>query len=314
MKSARAGADILIGVGLITDDPTTVARCASRESSSCSCSTTNSMNHHLHVLAPTRGDPVEPDDAPNHASKSRLLPSSRPIVFLVDDDARVRESLERMIRFAGWQVETFACAREFLARPRARGPSCLVSEVALRDLDGLDLQQRVTVDRPDMPVIFITGVADVPTTVKVMKAGAVELLVKPFDDALLLAAIRIAMDRSHIALRRQAETRVLEERFASLSPREREVMRLVVAGLLNKQVGAELGISEITVKAHRGRVMRKMRAGSLAHLVTMAAALRLGTDRFELQGPMGANCSANGKPASFSCSRLDRSISEPRGL
>lgn len=257
---------------------------------------------------------MEPDDAPNHTSKSRPLPGNRPTVFLVDDDPRVRESLERMPRFAGWQVEMFACAREFLARPRTHRPSCLVSEVALRDLNGLDLQQRVAADRPEMPVIFITGVADVPMAVKAMKAGAIELLVKPFDDARLLAAIRVALDCSHIALRRQAETRVLEERFASLSPREREVMLLVVAGLLNKQVGAELGISEITVKAHRGRVMRKMTAGSLAHLVTMAAALRLGTDRFEIHGPQGANCSANGKPASFSCNRRDRSMSAPRGL
>ena len=257
---------------------------------------------------------MAPDDASNRPSPSGPLPSDRPTVFVLDDDAGFRDSLERMIRFAGWQIETFACASEFLARPRTPGPSCLVCEVALRDLDGLELQRRVAVDRPETPVIFITGVADVPTTVEVMKAGAVELLVKPCDDARLLAAIRIALDRSHTEICRQAETRALEERFASLSPREREVMLLVVAGLLNKQVGAELGISEITVKAHRGRVMRKMTAGSLAHLVTMAAALRLGSHRFEGHGPQGANCSANGKPASFSRNRWDRSMSAPRGL
>jgi len=196
-------------------------------------------------------------------------------VFVVDDDVSVRESLELLIRNAGWQPETFASAQEFLARPRVLAPSCLVLDVALPDLNGLDLQKRVTADRIDMPIIFITGYGDVPMTVQAMKAGAVEFLTKPFGDDVLLSAIRHALERSHIALRHEAEIRALRDRHASLTRREREVMALVVSGLLNKQVGGELGISEITVKAHRGKVMRKMEANSLADLVTMAARLGL---------------------------------------
>jgi len=198
-----------------------------------------------------------------------------PIVFVVDDDVSVRESLEALIRCAGWEPETFASAQEFLARPRVLAPSCLVLDVTLPGLNGLDLQKRVAVDRIDMPIIFITGYGDVPMTVQAMKAGAVEFLTKPFRDDVLLTAIRHALERSRTALAHEAEIRALLDCYASLSSREREVMALVVSGLLNKQVGFELGISEITVKAHRGKVMRKMKAGSLADLVNMAASLRL---------------------------------------
>ena len=198
-----------------------------------------------------------------------------PIVFVVDDDVSVRESLELLIRYAGWQAETFASAQEFLSRPRVLAPSCLVLDIGLPDLNGLDLQKLIAADRIDMPIIFITGNGDVPTTVQAMKAGAVEFLTKPFDGDVLLSAIQHAIDRSLTALGHEAEMRAVKEGYASLTPREREVMALVVAGLLNKQVGGELGISEITVKAHRGKVMRKMEADSLADLVNMAARLRL---------------------------------------
>jgi FixJ family two-component response regulator len=196
------------------------------------------------------------------------------IVFVVDDDVSVRESLELLIKSAGWQPETFASAHEFLSRPPANVPCCLVLDVTLPGLNGLELQQQLA-KRTDMPIIFITGYGDVPMTVRAMKAGAIEFLTKPFKDDVLVEAIRGAIERSRDALRDEAELRMLRDCYASLTPREREVLALVVAGQLNKQVGGELGISEITVKAHRGQVMRKMKAGSLPDLVTMAARLGL---------------------------------------
>ena len=200
--------------------------------------------------------------------------SPTPTVFIVDDDVSVRESLELLIQSAGWRPELFASARDFLAHPRVLAPSCLVLDVSLPDLNGLELQQRIAPDRSDLPIIFITGHGDVPMTVKAMKAGAVEFLTKPFGADVLLGAIGQAIERSRAALAQEVEIRAVRDRYASLSGREREVMGLVVSGLLNKQIGGKLGISEITVKAHRGKVMRKMHAGSLADLVTMAARLR----------------------------------------
>jgi FixJ family two-component response regulator len=202
------------------------------------------------------------------------MPRAAPVVFVVDDDVSVRESLEVLIRCEGWQPETYASARAFLSRPRPPAPSCLVLDVDLPDLNGLELQ-KLLADRADIPIVFITGYGDVPMTVRAMKAGAAEFLTKPFGDDVLLSAIRLAIDRSNAALDREAELEVLRESYASLTRRERQVMALVVAGRLNKQVGGELGISEITVKAHRGKMMRKMKAGSLADLVKMAARLRL---------------------------------------
>jgi FixJ family two-component response regulator len=208
--------------------------------------------------------------------ESGLSPMSgvTPIVFIVDDDISASESLEFLIRCEGWRPETFASAEEFLKRPRTGVPNCLVLDVSLPGLTGLELQERICDERTDMPIIFITGHADVPTTVKAMKAGAIEFLVRPFSNDVLLNAILTALERSRIALSREAEMRVLRDRYASLSYRERQVMALVVSGRLNKQVGAELGISEITVKAHRGRVMQKMQADSLPELVRMTAKLR----------------------------------------
>lgn len=206
----------------------------------------------------------------------RSMPMSRtiPIVFVIDDDISVRESLEALIRFEGLQVETFASAAEFLNRPRATCPSCLVLDVSLPDLNGLALQEQLA-DRPEMPIIFITGFGDVPMTVQAMKAGAIEFLTKPFADTALLDAIKNAITRSNAAFDQDAEVGEIRDNYTLLSPREREVMALVVSGLMNKQVGAELGISEITVKAHRGSVMRKMKANSLVDLVNMAAKLHL---------------------------------------
>ena len=198
-----------------------------------------------------------------------------PIVFVVDDDVSVRESVEELIRYAGYQAETFSSAREFLNRPRARVPSCLVLDVSLPDLNGLELQERIAAERIDMPIIFITGHGDVPMTVKAMKAGAIEFLTKPLGRDALLSAIKNALACSQTTLDHGAEIQALRARYASLSRREREVMALVTSGLMNKQVGGKLGISEITVKGHRGQVMRKMEARSLADLVKMVARLGL---------------------------------------
>jgi FixJ family two-component response regulator len=205
------------------------------------------------------------------ASKSQ----QQAIVFVVDDDVSVRESVELLIKFAGWQPETFASAKDFLARPRISTPCCLVLDVSLPDLNGLELQKLIASERTDMPIIFITGHGDVPMTVQAMKAGAVEFLTKPFDDEVLLGAIRHALKRSAAVLDDQAETTAMRNTYESLTPREQDVMRLVVAGMLNKQIGLKLGISEITVKAHRGKVMQKMKADSVADLVKTAVKLGL---------------------------------------
>jgi FixJ family two-component response regulator len=196
-----------------------------------------------------------------------------PIVFVVDDDVSVRESLELLLRCEGWQPETFASAQEFLTRPRPLVPSCLVLDMSLPGINGLDLQELLAVERPDMPIMFITGYGDVPTSIRAMKAGAVEFLMKPFEHNVLLDAVRESLERSRLALAREMEMRILWNRYASLTRRERQVMALVVSGLLNKQVGGKLGISEITVKAHRGQVMQKMQAESLPELVRISARL-----------------------------------------
>jgi FixJ family two-component response regulator len=202
------------------------------------------------------------------------MAETTPIVFVVDDDISVRESLEGLIRHAGWQPELFASAQDFLARDRAWVPGCLVLDFALPGLNGLELQEHIAGVRADLPIIFITGYGDVPMSVKAMKAGAVEFLTKPFGDEVLLEAIRQAIERSRAALDLAAQLRALQARHATLTRREREVMALVVSGLLNKQVGSQLGISEITVKAHRAKAMEKMQAASLAELVNMAARLQ----------------------------------------
>jgi len=213
--------------------------------------------------------------ATGHQLKSPQMQPASPIVFVVDDDISVRESLELLIQKQRWQPKTYSSAQEFLDCPRALVPNCLVLDVSLPGLNGLELQKRVALERTDMPIIFITGYGDVPKSVEAMKAGAVEFLIKPFSHEVLLSAIRQALERSRLALACESELRALRERYATLTAREREVMALIVSGLLNKQAGGELGIGESTVKAHRGQVMQKMKADSLADLVKMAAKLRI---------------------------------------
>jgi FixJ family two-component response regulator len=218
-------------------------------------------------------------DAAARALGFSSVQHATPVVFVVDDDIAVRESLESLIDSAGWQAETFASAREFFARPRALSPSCLVLDVVLPDLSGLDLQARISSECIDMPIIFITGYGDVPMAVQAMKGGAFEFLTKPFRDDVLLGAIEHALELSSTAVVDRAGMWALRERHALLTHREREVMELVVAGEPNKQVGRKLGITEYTVKVHRGKVMRKMNASSLPHLVEMVARLRAASEQ-----------------------------------
>jgi FixJ family two-component response regulator len=210
------------------------------------------------------------------------MATALPIVFIVDDDVSIRESLELLIRDQNWKPEIFASAKEFLDQPRKRVPSCLVLDLSLPGLNGLELQKQLALEHSDVPIIFISGYGDVPKSVQAMKAGALEFLTKPINEDALVNAIQNALQRSTRALALNAEMQDLRERYASLTSRERQVMALVVSGLLNKQVGGELSISEITVKAHRGQVMQKMKANSLAELVRMASKLRLASQSIHL--------------------------------
>ena len=214
---------------------------------------------------------------PGSAQRPRLIVAAQPLVYVVDDDLSLRASLESLIADAGWRPALFCSAMEFLANQRPAVPSCLILEIGLPNLDGLELQRRLAAEHVDMPIIFIAARGDIPTTVRAMKAGAVEFLTKPFAPSAMLSAIQCALERSRVRLEEQATLQRLWIRYETLSRREREVMARVVLGALNKQVCADLGISEITVKQHRGRMMRKMRMRSLPELVTIAARLGLVT-------------------------------------
>ncbi|MEO8005353.1 MAG: response regulator [Betaproteobacteria bacterium] len=202
------------------------------------------------------------------------VPQLAPVVFVVDDDISARESLERLIRSMGWQAKTFASAEDYLARQSAAIPSCLILDIGLPDINGLDLQQRIAEDFPP-PIIFVTGRADIPSSVRAIKAGAIDFLTKPFDEVDLLRAINTAIDLDRDFSGKRSELAELRRRWSSLTPREREVLPLVVSGLLNKQTAWELGISEVTAQVHRARIMKKMKAGSFAELVRMAGTLDL---------------------------------------
>src|SRR5580698_9335810 len=218
-------------------------------------------------------------DTTNLLPRLLAMPPTTPTVVVVDDDISVRESLELLIQNEGWQAALFESAQEFLTRLPSVVPSCLILDVNLPDLSGLDIQQRISDEKSSIPIIFITGYGDIPTSVRAIKAGAAEFLTKPLDDKILIEAVRSAVLRSESNLKREGAQRQLQQRLAVLSKREREVMNLVVKGLMNKQVAFELDISEITVKAHRGRVMEKMRATSFVDLVNMAGRLGISTSR-----------------------------------
>ena len=226
-------------------------------------------------LAISQGSPPRSAQLHNFSLKVRTISRATPTVFVVENDLQLRQSLELLIRASGWEPETFSSAHEFLARPPIVAPCCLVLDVNLPGFNGLELQQRIAADRRELPLIFITDHHDVRIAVQAMKSGAFEFLTRPFDGNVLVKAIEQAIRRSEVVLGRQRELQSLREKYDSLTPREREVLRLVVSGLSNKVVGGELGISEITVKMHRGSVMRKMQAGSFAHLVNMASRLRM---------------------------------------
>jgi FixJ family two-component response regulator len=226
--------------------------------------------HDHSVLAPAARAATISSDC---AVANGCVPDEVPVVFVVDDDISIRESLELLIRSAGWLPETSASAQEFLSRPRLSVANCLILDINLPDLNGLDVQRLVCAERAEMPIIFVTGYGDVPISVEAMKAGAIEFLTKPINEDALLTAIEQALDRSRAMLALSSEVRRLRDRYHSLSHRERQVMARVISGLMNKQIAFELGISEVTVKAHRGQMMRKMMARSLPALVNMSAKL-----------------------------------------